>query len=145
MEKNRIEITPYLSFKGNCEDAVHTYINAFGGEIYYSSRWSEKTFDVSPEQIGKIMHMEFMIGNTRMAAGDSFDRADVNTNIKLMVHMGSEAEALHTIAVLSEGGTILSPLKPHPEPDDDGCGSITKDRFGVIWIITCPNLRKQVR
>lgn len=94
-------------------------------------------------EIGKVMHVEFVIGSTRMAAGDTFDGVDVNTDIKLMIHMDSEAEALHTISVLAEGGNILSPLQPHPEPDDDGCGSIIKDRFGFTWIITCPNSAKQ--
>ena len=36
-----------------------------------------------------------------------------------MIHMDSEEEALHTISVLAEGGTVLSPLSPHPEPDDE--------------------------
>lgn len=143
MEKRNIEVIPYLSFKGNCEEAVNTYINAFGGEILFISRWTENTYDMTSEQIGKVMHVEFTLGNTRMAAGDNFDCADVNTDIKLMIHMDSQAEALHTISVLAEGGTILSPLEPHPEPDDDGCGSITKDRFGFTWIITCPNPAKQ--
>lgn len=64
-----ITVIPYLSFLGNCEEALNTYIEAFGGEIYYLSRWSEKTFDVTPEQIGKVMHAEYALGNTRMAAG----------------------------------------------------------------------------
>lgn len=34
MENKKIEIIPYLSFKGNCVEAVDAYINAFGGEIY---------------------------------------------------------------------------------------------------------------
>lgn len=143
MGKQDIEIIPYLSFKGNCEEAVRTYIDAFGGKIIFISHWPENAFDVTPEQIGKVMHVEFVLGGTRMAAGDSFDCADVNTDIKLMVHMDSEAEALHTISVLAEGGTVLAPLAPHPVPDDDGCGSITKDRFGFTWIITCPNPAKQ--
>lgn len=143
MEQKKIEVIPYLSFNGNCEEALHTYIEAFGGEVYYMSRWSEDTFDVTPDQIGKVMHVEFALGGTRMAAADSFDGAEVNTNIKLMIHMDSEEEALHTMSVLAEGGTVLSPLQPHPEPDDAGCGSIAKDRFGYTWIITCPNPAKQ--
>lgn len=143
MEKQKIEIIPYLSFKGNCEEAVHTYIKAFGGKIIFISHWPENAPDVTPEQVGTVMHVEFMLGGTRMAAGDSFDCADGNTDIKLMIHMDSESEALHTISVLAEGGTIFAPLAPHPEPDDDGCGSITKDRFGFTWIITCPNPAKQ--
>lgn len=143
VEKQKIEIIPYLAFKGNCEEALNTYIEAFGGEIYYMSRWSENTFDMTSDQIGRVMHVEFLLGNTRMAASDSFDGAEVNTDIKLMIHMNSKEEALHTVAVLAEGGTILSPLQPHPEPDDAGCGSITKDRYGYTWIITCPNPAKQ--
>lgn len=37
-----ITVIPYLSFMGNCEQALHAYIDAFGREIYYLSRWSEK-------------------------------------------------------------------------------------------------------
>lgn len=143
MEKKKIEVIPYLPFNGNCEEAVNTYIEAFGGEIYGMSRWSENTFDVTPDQIGKVMHVEFALGNTHMAAGDTFGRIDIDTGIKLMIHMESEEEALKAISVLAEGGTVLSPLHPHPEPDDGGCGSMTKDRFGYMWIITCPNPAKQ--
>ena len=50
MEK-KIEIIPYLSFNGNCEEALKTYIEAFGGEIYGMSRWSEETYETTPEQI----------------------------------------------------------------------------------------------
>lgn len=140
---HKIEIIPHLAFHGNCEEAIHTYLEAFGGEILYLSRWSERTFDVSPAQIGKVMHAEFTLGGTHMAASDSFDGTQVNTDIKLMIRMESWQRAEQTIAVLSSGGTVLSPLHPHPEPDDAGCGSITKDRFGYIWIITCPNPAKQ--
>ena len=140
--KTKIEVIPYLSFKGNCEEAVNSYIKAFGGDIMWMSRWSEENFE-SPEQIGKIMHTEFMLGGTHMSAGDSYDTGEVNTDIKLMIHMDSEEEARRSVAVLADGGTILSPLQPHPAPDDGGCGSITKDRFGFTWIITCPNPAKQ--
>lgn len=143
MEKQKTEIIPYLAFKGDCEEAINAYMHAFGGEIHCMSRWSESTFDVTPEQIGKVMHAEFAIGNTHMAAGDTFDCADVNTDIRLMIHMGSEEEALRAISALAEGGVILSPLKPHPKPDDSGCGSMIRDRFGFTWIITCPNVSRQ--
>lgn len=63
----------------------------------------------------------------------------MNTDIRLIIHMGSRDEAERTVSVLAEGGTEVSPLKPHPKPDDSGCGSVIRDRFGYIWIITCPN------
>ena len=136
-----IEVIPYLSFKGDCEDALHKYFLAFGGEILFLSRWSEENCE-TPEQIGKVMHVEFTLGGTHMSGGDSFDTGEVNTDIKRMIHMDTQTKARHTISILAEGGTVVAPLQPHPAPDDDGCGSIIKDRFGFTWIITCPNPAK---
>ena len=133
----QLTIIPHLSFRGNCEEAIHAYIAAFDGEVYYLSRWAEETCEI-PEQVGKIMHAEFRLGSTRMAASDGFT-GNGDSPIKLMLHMDSKDEALHAVAILAEGGTVISPLKPHPAPDDGGCGSITRDRFGYTWIITCPN------
>lgn len=141
--KKKIEIIPYLAFKGNCEAALDTYMKAFGGRIDFMSRWSENTFDVTPDQVGKVMHAEFVLGNSHMAGGDTFDCAEVNTDVRLMVHMESKEEALNAVSVLAEGGKILSPLQPHPKPDDGGCGCVLKDPFGFTWIITCPNPAKQ--
>ena len=136
----QLTIIPHLSFRGNCEEAIHAYIAAFGGEVYYLSRWTTETCEI-PEQVGKIMHAEFRLGSTRMAASDGFTGTG-DSPIKLMLHMDSKDEALHAVAILAEGGTVISPLKPHPAPDDGGCGSITRDRFGYTWIITCPNPAK---
>lgn len=73
----------------------------------------EKNSD-NPEKIGKVMHVEFAVGSTHMAAGDGYDFAEANTDIKLMVHMDSEEEALQAISVLAEGGTLIQPLTQHP-------------------------------
>ncbi len=136
-------IIPHLSFRGDCEEALAAYISAFGGDIHYLSRWSAATFDTTPDQIGKVMHAEFTLGCTRMAASDSFTGNGQNTAVKLMIHIDSPAEAQQAISILARGGCVISPLRPHPAPDDGGCGSITRDRFGYTWIITCPNPAKQ--
>ena len=142
MKNQAAQIIPYLAFHGNCEEALHTYMAAFGGEILYLSRWSENTCQ-EPEQIGKVMHAECMLGATRMAAGDSFENQNNALSLKLMLHLSSTEDALHAISLLSQNGSILSPLQPHPAPDDAGCGSIVRDGFGITWIVTCPNPMKQ--
>ena len=55
MEKQPVQIIPYLAFHGNCEEALNTYLAVFGGEMLNLSRWSEETYE-TPEQIGKVMH-----------------------------------------------------------------------------------------
>lgn len=44
---------------------------------------------------------------------------------------------------MKEEGEVISPLEPHPAPDDGGMGAIVKDKFGYDWIITCPNPDKK--
>ncbi len=138
MEKQQIEVIPYLAFSGNCQEALRAYMEAFGGEILYLSRWSQENTS-SPELMGKVMHVEFRLGRTPMAAGDAPEGAAASTAVKLMIHMESKEEAERAVEVLAKGGDLLSPLKPHPKPDDGGCGSLIRDRFGFTWIITCPN------
>ncbi|MBR6524360.1 MAG: VOC family protein [Clostridia bacterium] len=141
MEK--ITVIPHLSFNGQCEEAVNAYIRAFGGEIHYLSRWTEQTATHS-QQAGKVMHVAFSVGVTPMAGSDNFlFRQESADAVRLMIHMDDMEKAKRAIAVLAEGGEVLSPLKPHPVPDDAGCGSVTRDRFGYVWIITCPNPDKQ--
>lgn len=138
----QLTIIPHLSFCGNCEAAIHTWIAAFGGEVHYLSRWTENTFDMNPSQIGKVMHAEFSLGSTRMAGSDGFTGTG-ESPVKLMIHMDATADAQHAISLLAQDGSVISPLKPHPAPDDAGCGAIIRDRFGYTWIITCPNPDKQ--
>lgn len=92
MEQKKVQIIPYLAFCDNCEEAVNTYIHAFGGEILHLSRYSEETCGGYTDRIGKVMHMEFNLGATRMSAGDNFEAGGANTHIKLMIHMDSKEE-----------------------------------------------------
>lgn len=139
MERKKLEIIPYLPFNGNCEEALNTYIKVFGGEISYMSHWSESEYDVEPEQRKKVLHVEFTLGNVRMAAGDNVDYIETTADIKLMIHLDSKEEALRAIAVLREGGDVLLPFHQCPTPDANDCEAILTDRFGVTWIVTCPN------
>lgn len=143
MMDKELTVIPYLSFNGSCEEAVNVYMAAFGGEIYDMSRWDQQSCE-NPRQVGKVMHMEFRLGSTRMGAGDNFDFCGGNIPVRLMVHMDSMEEARRAIDTLAQdGGAVLSPLRPHPAPDDGGCGSMTRDRFGYLWIVTCPNPDQQ--
>ena len=96
------------------------------------------SYEVWKQEFGDSYNQEELRRYTKEFLKKYYDE-NVNTSVKLMIHMDSKANAIHTISVLSKGGTVISPLQPHPEPDDAGCGSIIKDRFGYTWIITGPN------
>ncbi len=135
------QVITYLDFKDNCEEAVNAYIEAFGGQILYISHWSEMNCN-DASRFGKVMHAEFLIGETRLSGGDGYEEQS-SRGMKLMIHMDTKEEALHAIEILEKGGEILDALSPHPAPDDGGMGCVLRDRFGMRWIITCPNPDKQ--
>lgn len=137
----KCEVVTYLPFGGDCEEAMNAYIGIFGGSLLFLSRWDEKNCG-QKNFIGKIMHAEFVLGKTRLAGGDVFEVEASAMSAKLMIHLDTEEEARKVIGLLEKGGSVVSELAPHPEPDDGGMGCIVRDKFGVSWILTCPNPKK---
>ena len=135
------EVVTYLPFGGCCEEALNAYIGIFGGRLLFLSRWDEKNC-AQKNFIGKVMHAEFVLGKTRLAGGDVFEAEASAMAAKLMIHLNTEEEVRKIIGLLEEGGSVISELTPHPEPDDGGMGCIVRDKFGVSWILTCPNPKK---
>lgn len=136
-EREKIEIIPYLPFHGNCEEAINTYVKVFGGEIHSMSCRSESTYGEEPEHGKRVLHAEFTLGNVRMAAGDHVESPETAADIMLMLHVGSEEEALRAMSTLGQGGIILSPLHKRHETNADDRDAVLMDRFGVMWIIAC--------
>lgn len=137
----KCEVVTYLPFGGDCEEAMNAYIGIFGGSLLFLSRWDEKNCG-QKNFIGKIMHAEFVLGKTRLAGGDVFEAETSAISAKLMIHLDTEEEARKIVGLLEKGGSVVSELAPHPEPDDGGMGCIVRDKFGVSWILTCPNPKK---
>ena len=135
------EVVTYLPFGGCCEEALNVYIGIFGGRLLFLSRWDEKNCG-QKNFIGKVMHAEFVLGKTRLAGGDVLEAEASAMAAKLMIHLNTEEEVRKIIRLLEEGGSVISELTPHPEPDDGGMGCIVRDKFGVSWILTCPNPKK---
>ncbi|MBN1777085.1 MAG: VOC family protein [Clostridiales bacterium] len=133
-------IIPYLSFRGDCEEAIHSYISILGGEILYLSRYTAETG--GEELNGKVMHVEAKVAGSVIAASDSRKPVENFNAVRLMIHCDSSAEAGKIIGALGAGGEVLQRLKPHPPPDDGGMGGLVRDRYGYVWIITSPNDRK---
>lgn len=136
-----VSIIPYLAFRGNCREAVQRYIDIFGGEILYLSKWDAGNCE-DPAWRGKVMHVEFTLGNTRMGGGDPREGASASDMVKLMVHFEDRKSAEEKVRLLADGGEVLSPLQPHPKPDDGGMGALICDAYGYTWIITAPNDEK---
>ena len=60
-----MDLTPYLSFEGNCEEAFRLYEKCLGGKIVFMMTWGDSPMaDQGPPDWGKkIMHATLTVGN----------------------------------------------------------------------------------
>jgi PhnB protein len=136
-------VIPYLSFSGDCEEALNLYTSIFGGEITRLSRFTPETGGAALS--GKVMHAEAAVGNSVIAGADGADPQELtrySDTICLMVHCATRVEAEKCFDALAEGGQALQRLTPHPPPDDGGMGALVRDKYGYKWILTAPNDQK---
>ncbi len=136
-----IEIQPYLTFNGNCEEAFNFYKSVFGGEF---SRF--KRFNDMPPQEGmpivtevyakRIMYVALPITPqfTLCGADIGFELAPnhVADNITLLVKVKDKQEADNLFKSLSMEGKITLPLS------DTFWGAhygMCTDKFGINWMI----------
>ena len=62
MSDNQIEMMPYLSFQGNCEEALLFYSDILDGRIEIVSRYDNPAMNTPEDFKNKILHARFSFG-----------------------------------------------------------------------------------
>ena len=136
-----ITLNPYLSFKGNCEEAFNFYKSVFGGEFQFIGRYKDlpanerKNFASVGDE--KIMHVSLPIAKETILMG--CDSPEVSghatksgSTIALSLNTDSKSEADRLFNGLSAGGQIKVPM------NESFWGSyfgVLTDKFGIDWMI----------
>ena len=131
-----MQVQPYLSFEGRCEEAIEFYRRALGAEVTMLMHWRDCP---EPPSAGmsmpgdKVMHVSFRIGETTLMASDG--RCDGSSGFQgfaLSLTAPDEPTAERLFAALADGGQVRMPLaKTFFSP----CFGMVADRFGVSWMI----------
>jgi PhnB protein len=130
-----VQVQPYLSFEGRCEEAVELYRKALGAEVTALMRFKESPDPgmCSPGSLDKVMHMSFRIGDTTLLASDGRCKGQPNfQGISLTLTVPNDAEAERLFASLADGGQVQMPLTKTFFSSRFG---MVADRFGVPWMI----------
>jgi PhnB protein len=133
-----MQISPYLNFPGNTEEAMSFYATALGGTLTDIHRFGMIPGDDMPEELkNRVMHVGLDLpGGGRLMASDTMEGMGpphvAGTNMSISIHPSSREEANRFFAALSEGGTIGMPLED--QFWGDYYGHFT-DRFGIQWMI----------
>ena len=131
-----MQLITYVTFAGNCEEAINFYKEALNGEILQISRMGEGPMEVPENVKGKIMHARLKVGENVLYMSDTFDPASIvqGNNISLSLQPETIAQTEDLFTTLSVGGTIKMPLQ------DTFWGArfgMLIDKFGIHWMLNC--------
>lgn len=136
-----MQLNTYLSFDGDCRQALETYAALIGGKVLAMMDFSEmppqEGCELPAEVAGRIMHGCVDIGGHLLMGTDAtpdHPYAGVSGSY-VSVQTSDVAEAERIFGGLSEGARrIEMPLQPTFWARR--YGSLV-DRFGVPWMVNC--------
>lgn len=129
-----VTVNPYLTFNGNCQEAMTFYQQVLGGELEIMP-FEGSPADVPDDYKHKVMHAALRFGQAVIMASDGMPDSEAvmgdATNISLTTPDVVEGERLFN--GLSNGGTILMPFEEMFWGDKFG---MLIDKFGVRWMVS---------
>jgi len=134
-----MQATPYLYFKGRCEEAFKFYAQNLGGRIdaMVSYEQSPAAAHAPTEWRSKILHTRMVLGSTvLMGTDDMSDRYREPKGFAVSLVVDSAAEADRAFRALSQGGTVGIALESNFFAARYGT---LVDQFGVPWMVVCQN------
>ncbi|HVF24093.1 MAG TPA: VOC family protein [Pyrinomonadaceae bacterium] len=132
-----MELSPYLMFNGNCEDALKFYEQTLGAKIDGVSKHGGTPSEehVPPDWRDKVLHARFTVGDTVVMASDAppgHYAAPQGMSIALgLKDIGKGEEIFNKLA---ENGTVQMPFSPTFWAKGFG---MCVDRFGIPWMVNC--------
>ena len=130
-----MQIQPYLSFDGRCEEAIEFYRRTLGAKVEMLMRFKEAPEPgMSPPEAGeKVMHAALRIGDSIVLASDGRCLGKPSfQGFALSLTATNEAEAGRLFAALADGGQVQMPLAKTFFSPSFG---MVADRFGVSWMV----------
>lgn len=128
-------IDTYLTFDGNCAEAMNFYQSTLGGEL------SLMTMGESPmgehatgANAGRIMHARLMLDGHMLMASDTMagGHFDGMHGFSLSLTYASVADAVRVFDAFAHGGKVGMPMQQTFWVERFG---MVTDRFGTPWMI----------
>jgi PhnB protein len=126
-------LSTYLTFNGNCRDAMTFYHQCLGGEITLQT-FGEAPMDSPPGSENLVMHASITSGDMVLMASDGMPGTPVTqgTNFSININCDSQEQQDAYWSKLTAGGQITMPL------DNTFWGArfgMLVDKFGIAWML----------
>lgn len=130
-----MRIRAYLTFNGNCREAMTFYQRCLGGTVSFQTVGESPLAAQLPAQMkNAILHATLARESLLLLASDMVGEQGLSKGnaVSLMLDCASETEIRHCYAALSDGGRATHPL------EDTFWGAVFGDlidRFGNHWLL----------
>jgi PhnB protein len=132
-----MQMTVYLSFRGECEAAFKFYEEYLDGKLGEIFRYagSPMADQVPADWQNKVMHGSLVIGEHVLMGGDvAPDRYEKPQGFSLSLQIETTTQAERIFHLLAKDGTVVMPLEKTFWAARFG---MVVDRFGIPWLINC--------
>jgi PhnB protein len=133
-----MQLSTYLNYGGNCEQAFRFYEEHLGGKITMLMRHGEQpnASSVAPEWKNAVLHARMSLGGTELLGADiPPDRFQPMRSAYLTLSVTSVGEAERVYTLLTDGGEIFMKME---ETFFASRFAMLRDRFGTSWMILGP-------
>jgi PhnB protein len=127
-------VAPYLSFNGQCREAMEFYREVFEGTGLSLMRYGDQPVEGMEAMADRIMHSDLKIDGALLMAADSpMGRDQGPGNVSVMHDPVDVTSGKAKFDRLAEGGEVTMPFqKTFWSP---GFGMV-RDRFGIHWLFS---------
>jgi PhnB protein len=135
-----MQIEPYITFNGNCEQALEFYAQCMGGKVKFMQRYGGSPMDnkeMPAEWKDKVLHAVFEAEGTGFMASDAMQGQPINgySGITMSLNIPKDSpRAKKVFDALAAGGQVQMPYGKTFWAE--GFGMLT-DKFGVPWMVNC--------
>jgi PhnB protein len=136
------QINSYLTFNGNCRQAMTFYKNCLGGELYFQTIGESPMAEQMPQHMKDcILHATLTNGSLILMGSDMVSETGYikGNAVSLMLNCNSEEEIKRFYKKLSAGGQATHPL------EDTFWGALfggLTDKFGNHWLLNFDKNKK---
>jgi PhnB protein len=131
----KVELIHYLSFNGNCAEAMSFYQAALGGALDVKTfRGTPMESHAGPGRLDEVLHARLNGDGFVLMASDIEKERYVKPNpmTQLSVNVYSMADGEAVFAKLSEGGQVFMPMQKTFWAEGF---AMFADKYGFSWMI----------
>lgn len=132
-----MQLNPYLSFNGNCEEAFNFYEGALGAKIVFKMTYAESPMgeELPASWQKRIIHARLSVGDRSLMGSDAMpDCYEKPQGFSVTLNLEDPVESDVIFKALSEGGTVRVPMGETFWAQRFG---MVTDRFGTPWMVNC--------